>query len=78
MTMNTTEPAAGVWRDARTQEIGADEAHECLWLVMTIGTPLTGIATYDIEQNEFKFWENGKITGDVPMDMVIRYARINS
>ena len=70
------EPAAGVWRDARTQEIRPEEyTIPQNWLIdyyQPNGQRNMRVAMYTAASKEF-FWA----IGDCNWLQVIRYARIN-
>lgn len=76
--IQNNEPAAGVWRDARTQEIRPEECTIAqIWLILLRrqhnGPTIIRVAAYAEATKEF-FWEQG----DCNWDQVIRYARINT
>lgn len=76
---NTNEPAAGVWRDAKTQRIRPSEGRywSALWLVelRVLDITIYRVCRFSTKTGRMvPLLENDEI----PMDQVTRYARINT
>ncbi len=70
----STEPAAGTWRDARTQEIREQE-RGLFWLVHSIHYGLRVCYT-NWPFDGFCFKDSDGLTIMIPREHIVKYARI--